>query len=146
MMLFRFTGDNMEGCIFCKLVKGEIPSSKVYEDDKILGFMDISPSTRGHVLVIPKEHYEILLDIPDDELSNLIIVVKKLSKAVEKGSNADGFIVSMNNRKPGGQAVPHAHFHIIPRYKDDGLKFWSKIEYKEGEMEGYKAKIVDSIE
>jgi len=135
----------MDDCIFCKIVKGEIPSSKVYEDEHVLAFLDIAHIQKGHTLVIPKNHFEILTDIPEEELNFLISATKKVAKAVEKGSEADGFIVSMNNRQVAGQEVPHAHFHIIPRYKDDGLKHWPKIEYEEGEMDKYKDKISESV-
>lgn len=135
----------MNGCIFCKIIKGEILSSKVYEDDNVLAFLDIAPVNKGHTLVIPKKHFEIFTDIPEEELKNLILATKKVAEAVEIASEADGFIVSMNNRKPAGQEIPHAHFHIIPRLNDDGLKYWPKIEYDEGEMQKYKEKISNLV-
>lgn len=136
----------MEDCIFCKIVKGEIPCSKVYEDENIFAFLDIAPVHKGHTLVIPKKHFETILDVPEQELKELILAVKKVAIAVEKGVDADGFVVTMSNKKAAGQVVPHAHFHIIPRFEDDGLKHWSKIEYKEGELEEYKNKIIHSLE
>lgn len=136
----------MEDCIFCKIVKGEIPCSKVYEDENIFAFLDIAPVHKGHTLVIPKKHFETILDIPEQELKELILAVKKVAIAVEKGVDADGFVVTMSNKKAAGQVVPHAHFHIIPRFEDDGLKHWPKIEYKEGELEEYKNKIIHSLE
>jgi histidine triad (HIT) family protein len=136
----------MEDCIFCKIVKGEIPCSKIYEDENIFAFLDIAPVHKGHALVIPKKHFETILDIPENELKELILAVKKIATAVEKGTEADGFVVTMSNRKAAGQVVPHAHFHIIPRYKDDGLKHWPKIEYKEGEMEEVRDKITNQLE
>jgi histidine triad (HIT) family protein len=136
----------MEDCIFCKIVKGEIPSSRVYEDEKTLAFLDIAPVQKGHTLVITKNHYETIADIPEEELKELITAVKKVSKAVKKGANADGFVVSMNNGKASGQEVPHAHFHIIPRFNQDGLKPWPKVEYKGDEIEDYKENISQNIE
>ena len=136
----------MEDCIFCKIVKGEIPCSKVYEDENIFAFLDIAPVHKGHTLVIPKKHFETILDVPEQELKELILAVKKVAIAVEKGVDADGFVVTMSNKKAAGQVVPHAHFHIIPRFEDDGLKHWPKIEYKEGELEEYKNKIIHSLE
>ena len=136
----------MEDCIFCKIVKGEIPCSKVYEDENIFAFLDMAPVHKGHTLVIPKKHFETILDIPEQELKELILAVKKVAIAVEKGVDADGFVVTMSNKKAAGQVVPHAHFHIIPRFEDDGLKHWPKIEYKEGELEEYKNKIIHSLE
>jgi len=135
-----------EDCIFCKIVRGEIPSSKVYEDENIFAFLDIAPVHKGHTLVIPKEHFETILDIPEEELKELILAVKKIAIAVEKSVGADGFVITMSNKKAAGQVVPHAHFHIIPRFEDDGLKHWPKIEYKEGELEEYKNKIINSLE
>jgi len=135
-----------EDCIFCKIVRGEIPSSKVYEDENIFAFLDIAPVHKGHTLVIPKEHFETILDIPEEELKELILAVKKIAIAVEKSVGADGFVITMSNKKAAGQVVPHAHFHIIPRFEDDGLKQWPKIEYKEGELEEYKNKIINSLE
>ena len=136
----------IEDCIFCRIVKGEIPSSKVYEDENILAFLDIAPVHKGHTLVIPKKHFETILDIPEEELKELILAVKKVAIAVEKGVGADGFVITMSNKKAAEQEVPHAHFHIIPRSEDDGLKHWPKIEYKEGELEEYKNKIINSLE
>ena len=131
----------MSDCIFCKICNNEIPCSKIYEDDDFLCFLDINPVNKGHVLVIPKGHYETILDIPDDILRRLILVVKKISKAVKNGMNVGGFNVTMNNYKEAGQVVPHAHFHIIPRIENDGLEPWAQGEYEEGEMEGVLERI-----
>ncbi|MAG78643.1 HIT family protein [archaeon] len=135
----------MSDCIFCKIVKEEVPCSKVYEDDLVLAFLDINPVNKGHVLVISKGHYETILDIPDDVLKELILVVKKVSKAVKEGMNVRGFNVTMNNYKEAGQLVPHAHFHIIPRNGDDGLKAWPSGVYSDGEIDGVLNKIRDKL-
>lgn len=132
-------------CIFCKIVKGEIPCSKIYEDEQVLAFLDIGPVNKGHTLVTLKKHYETILDIPDEILQKMIVVVKKVSKAVMKATNAGGFNVAMNNYKIGGQDVPHAHFHIMPRHSNDGLKLWSQGKYEEGEMEEVRKKIADEL-
>jgi len=132
-------------CIFCKIVNGEIPCSKVYEDEKILAFLDISPVNKGHTLVVPKKHYKTLLDMPDNLLADLIKVTKKISKAVIKAARTDGFNIGQNNGKTAGQLVPHFHLHIIPRKEDDGLKHWPQCyKYEEGEMEKF-AKDVSSL-
>ncbi len=131
----------MQDCIFCKIIKGEIPSSKIYENDKVFCFLDIMPVNKGHTLVIPKKHYETILDIPEDLLKEVITVTKKVSKAVKQGTKADGISIGQSNFKAGGQVVPHLHFHIIPRYSGDGLKFWPQNKYEEGEMNSYKEKI-----
>ncbi len=136
----------MDDCIFCKIVKGKVPSSKVYESDEVLAFLDVGPINKGHTLVIPKKHFETILDIPENELKELILAVKKVAKAVETGVNADGFAVTMSNKKAAGQVVNHTHFHIIPRFKDDGLKLWPKgYNYKEGEMEEFRKKITKQL-
>lgn len=132
-------------CIFCKIVKGEIPSSKIYEDEDTFAFLDIGPVSKGHALVIPKEHYGTMLDVPNGLLKKLIVVVKKVMSAVKKGVNADGISLGMSNYKAAGQVVPHAHFHIMPRYENDGLKLWPQGKYEEGEMEETKENIVKSL-
>lgn len=131
----------MDDCIFCKILKGEIPSAKLYENDKVLAFLDIMPVHKGHTLVIPKEHYETILDIPEDLLKDVIVVLKKVSKAVKEGVEADGISIGQSNFKAGGQVVPHLHFHIMPRFEGDGLKFWPQGKYEEGEMDSYREKI-----
>ena len=125
----------MDDCIFCKIINGEIPCSKVYENEKILAFLDIAPVNKGHTLVIPKKHYETLLDMPDNLLADLMKAAKKIAKAVIKAARTDGFNIMQSNKQTAGQAVPHFHLHIIPRQKDDGLKFWPQQKYEEGEIE-----------
>ena len=131
----------MQDCIFCKIVEGKIPCSKLYENEHILSFLDINPVNKGHALVIPKEHFEDMTKIPEKELKELIHVSQKVAIAVEKATNAHGFNISMSNKPAAGQVVMHAHFHIIPRYEDDGLKLWPQGKYDEGEMEVYRKKI-----
>jgi histidine triad (HIT) family protein len=128
-------------CIFCKIVEGKIPSSKLYEDEHILSFLDIGPVNKGHALIIPKKHFVDLTEIPEKELKELIKVSQKIAIAVEKATNAQGFNIAMNNKPAAGQVVMHAHLHVIPRYKDDGLKLWPQGKYAEGEMEEYRKKI-----
>ncbi|MBW2999116.1 HIT family protein [Candidatus Woesearchaeota archaeon] len=125
----------MDDCIFCKIIAGEFPCQKVYENEHAFAFLDISPVNKGHCLVVPKKHYEDLLDMPDDAVKEVFSVVKKVSKAVIEGVHAEGFNVGMNNRKIAGQLVMHAHIHIMPRFKADGLTLWPGGKYKEGEAE-----------
>ncbi len=132
-------------CIFCKIIKGEIPCSKVFEDEKFFAFLDIGPVNRGHTLVIPKKHYKNLLDMPEDELKGYIETIQKVSKAIIKAVNADGISINMSNEPAAGQVVMHAHFHLIPRFKNDGLKLWPQGRYKEGEAEKIKNKITNSL-
>ncbi|ATZ47296.1 Bchnt1 [Botrytis cinerea B05.10] len=98
-------------CIFCKIIKGDIPSFKLYESEKVLAFLDINPLSRGHALVIPKHHGEKLVDIPDDQLEEILPVVKKLVVA----TGAENYNVLQNNGRIAHQEVDHVHFHMIPK-------------------------------
>jgi len=122
-------------------VKGEISSTKIYEDDEFYAFLDLHPINKGHTLVIPKKHCRNLLDFPKAKETDLMEFLKKIAKAVVKGVGADGFNLGMNNESVAGQVIFHAHFHIIPRFKNDGLASWPDKEYKEGEMEEIKTAI-----
>ncbi len=135
----------MQDCIFCKIVKGEAPSQKVYETEKILAFLSIGPVNEGHTLVIPKEHYENIFDIPEPLLNEAMSAVKKISPAVMKATDAHGIVVSQNNHAPAGQAVFHFHFHIIPRYSHDGLRLWPHKKYDGKEGEKYAEKIREAM-
>jgi len=106
-------------CIFCKIIGGEIPSFKIYEDNKVYAFLDINPVNAGHTLVIPKEHYIVLPQVPDALATHLMKVVKYLSGAIFEMTGAHGINVFQNNGAAAGQEVPHVHFHIIPRFQDD---------------------------
>jgi len=113
-----------ETCIFCKIIKGEIPSKKVFENEEILAFLDINPITKGHTVVIPKNHYETILDLPEGEMQKFFSALKKVASMIKKNLDADGFNILQNNFKAAGQEVPHMHFHIIPRMEGDGaIKF-----------------------
>jgi histidine triad (HIT) family protein len=128
-------------CIFCKIAKGEIPSNKVYEDDKTLAFLDIGPVSKGHTLVIPKEHAEKLYELSDESSEALMKTIKRVSKAVEKTFNCD-FNVLNNNGKRAGQLVEHVHFHIIPRTGEEEFDFkWPSKKYGEGEDKSILEKI-----
>ena len=131
----------MTECLFCKIVKGELPSSKIYEDEDTLAFLDLFPVNKGHSLVIPKEHYETIFDVPSDILSKVSPVMKNVADAVKKGVNADGISIAQSNGKDAGQVIPHIHFHVMPRFKDDGLKLWPQGKYEEGEMDKFKEDI-----
>lgn len=111
----------MEDCIFCKIVKGDIPSFKIYEDNDVFAFLDIKPATKGHALVIPKKHAENVFEISEDALQKVSVVAKKLSAKLKEILEADGIRLSQSNGKAAGQEVMHFHLHVIPRYADDGL-------------------------
>lgn len=121
----------MSDCLFCKIVSGEIPSHKVYEDDKFLAFLDINPVNLGHTLVIPKDHYETLFDTPDGVLSEILPIAKKIARVVMEVTGAGGFNLNQNNYSVAGQVVDHLHFHIVPRFEDDGLELWPGEQYED---------------
>ncbi|MBU1178237.1 HIT family protein [Patescibacteria group bacterium] len=135
----------MSDCIFCKIIKGEIPSSKVYEDDAVLAFLDIHPINYGHTLVIPKEHHETVVDLSDNLLQEVILQVKRIGQAVMAGLRVDGFNIGLNNGRAAGQEVDHVHFHVIPRLSNDGLKHWPSREYAESENEKVADKIKQAL-
>jgi histidine triad (HIT) family protein len=111
----------MDDCIFCRIASGEIPSRKVYEDDLVLAFLDISPVSPGHVLVVPKEHFNPIWNVPDDVLARLLSVAKRIAKAQMDSSLApDGVNLFQTNGPAAGQTVFHVHFHVIPRKNGDG--------------------------
>ena len=118
-------------CIFCKIVRGELPSTKLYEDAQVLAFMDIGPIVKGHVLVIPKQHFDPLTATPPDLLGKVMTVVQKVVKAQMNGLKADGVNVHQSNGAVAGQVVPHVHFHVIPRFATDGHKWnWAAKKYE----------------
>lgn len=128
-------------CIFCKIIKGEIPCSKLYEDNEFFAFLDIAPINKGHTLIVPKIHCKNLLDFPKAEETDLVEFIKKVARAIIKATNADGFNLGLNNGEAAGQVVHHAHFHIIPRFSDDNLGHWPKKEIPEQEMQDIQKKI-----
>lgn len=110
-------------CIFCKIVAGEIPASKVYEDDYFLAFLDISQVTPGHTLVIPKKHARNLLEMTPDETAALFNIVSRVTKKVESATQPQGMNIISNMEEIAGQSVFHTHVHILPRYsQEDDLK------------------------
>ena len=129
-------------CIFCKIIKNDIPSTKVFEDEKVLAFLDIRPVNKGHVLIIPKEHCETLLDMSENMLKEVMVATKKIAKSFRKGLKAEGFNLKMNNFPLGGQEVMHAHIHLIPRFENDGIMSPPQKKYEEGEMDKIKEAIV----
>jgi len=136
----------MEDCVFCKIVKGEIPSAKVYEDEHCYAFLDIGPLSWGHTLVIPKKHYGRITEMPPEKLAAVSRVLPKLSAAVIKATDAEGLNVLQNNGAVAGQAVAHLHVHLIPRHAGDGLGYrWNAKKYAEGQLGEYHKKILDAL-
>jgi histidine triad (HIT) family protein len=109
----------VKGCTFCGVIAGEVPASIVYSDESVVAFLDYRPLLPGHVLVVPRTHYEVLGDLPAAEVGPLFVTVQRLALAVEKAMHADGSFVALNIRI--SQSVPHVHVHVVPRRKGDGL-------------------------
>jgi len=130
-----------EDCIFCKIISGEIPCEKLYEDEHTFAFLDIKPIHDGHALVVPKAHHKDIYEIPEDVLAHLSGTVKKVATAVKKAVGADGINIGMNNEPAAGQVVFHAHFHVIPRKSGDGLKHWERPSDVEPEFKETAEKI-----
>ncbi|MBU0635699.1 HIT domain-containing protein [Candidatus Micrarchaeota archaeon] len=129
-------GLRMENCIFCKIVKGEMPAFKVVEGPHSIAFLDIFPVSKGHVLVIPKRHVKQLLELSEEELLEIGKIAQKIGKAVLAGLNCDGFSLVQRNGVAAGQIVPHVHFHVVPRFKGDSLSVWpSGPKAEQGELE-----------
>ena len=135
----------MKDCIFCKIIVGEIPCNKVYEDNNTLAFLDIKPVNQGHCLVIPKEHFEDILDTKEEHLKAIMITTKKVAKAVMEATKAQGFNIHINTKEAAGQVVNHTHFHIIPRFTNDGLKLWPQHSLEEKEMQEIAKKIKAAV-
>jgi histidine triad (HIT) family protein len=131
----------MEDCIFCRIVAGQVPAHRVYENDAVVAFLDISPVNKGHVLVVPRSHHSDLLETPDDVAAELVVKTKKIAAAVMKAMNAEGFNVGINAGPAAGQAVFHTHLHIIPRFANDGLKPWPHRKIMQEEMQKIAAEI-----
>lgn len=113
----------MSECIFCKIIDGSIPSAKIYEDDHVYAFMDIMPLTKGHTLIIPKNHKENVYDLSEEEASNLFKVVPKIASVLKESFGPVGMNLLNNNGAPAGQSVFHFHLHFIPRYNQtDGFR------------------------
>ncbi|MDD5177950.1 MAG: HIT family protein [Candidatus Nanoarchaeia archaeon] len=110
----------MTDCIFCKIIKNEIPSNKIYENKTTLAFLDINPVNKGHTIVIPKQHFETIEGTPEDVLCEIIKTTKKLIPAINQAVNPIGVNLGLNNKSGAGQIVPHIHLHIMPRFNNDG--------------------------
>ncbi len=138
----------MNDCIFCKIVKGEIPNITLFENEHVLSFLDIMPAAKGHALIIPKKHYATLLDMPHDELKEVIEIVQKIAVVTMAAlPEFDGFNVLQSNNEVAGQVVPHVHFHVIPRQKDDKLDFaWDQGKAEMEELKKWAELVKEKME
>ena len=121
-------------CIFCKIIAGEIPAVRILDDEKVIAFMDINPASRGHMLVVPKNHAENIFEISEADLSSVMGAVKRCAGAVKEALGAEGVTVLQLNGKASDQLVPHLHVHIMPRWENDGMTV-SQWEMGKGDME-----------
>ena len=121
-------------CLFCKIIKGEIPAEKIYEDEYTFAFLDIHPINRGHTLVIPKEHHPNIYSIKEEQYINLMKSVRTLAPKIKEALGADGINIGINNDRAAGQVIFHMHVHIIPRFTGDGHEHWHGNPYQEGEI------------
>ena len=108
-----------EDCIFCKIANGDIPSKTLYEDEDFRVILDLGPATKGHALILPKEHADNLYELPDETASKVFVLAKKLAIKMKEKLNCDGLNIVQNNGEAAGQTVQHFHMHLIPRYKGD---------------------------
>lgn len=124
-----------DDCIFCKLANGVFPTNAIYEDDEFKVILDNGPATKGHALILPKEHYANIYEIPDETAGKVMILAKKLATSMTEKLGADGFNLVQNNNPCAGQTVFHFHFHLIPRYENDGQNIlWNPTEPTQEEL------------
>lgn len=134
-------------CIFCKIVSGDIPSVKVYEDDRVFAFMDINPLNEGHLLIIPKTHAATIHEITEADFAAVMSATHKLAAAVQKALNPDGINLMQLNGKAANQVVPHLHVHIVPRWSGDDLAIckWDLVAGDMEKIQGVGKKIVEAL-
>ena len=131
-----------ENCIFCKIANGEIPSATLYEDEDFRVILDLSPASKGHALILPKEHYANLYELPDEVAAKVLIVAKNMITKMTKALGCDGYNIVQNNGVAAGQTVFHFHMHLIPRYKDDQVGLgWKMGSLTDEDKEDILAKL-----
>jgi len=128
-------------CIFCKIIAGEIPCDKVYEDADVFAFLDIRPNNPGHTLIVPKEHFENLLETPAHVAEALVVAAQLVAPRAMAAVGATGFNLGVNTGGASGQVVMHTHVHIIPRFEHDGLVHWPTKEMTAEELSSIAEKI-----
>ena len=139
--LFNSASVPSEKCVFCKIVRGELPSEKVYEDEKYIAFLDINPFSRGHTLVCPKAHGETIWDMNEQDIGELFTVASVVSQAVVKATGADGFRFVQNNGEAANQVVAHVHVHVIPIAMHQKGRVMDRLKFTPEEMTETAAKI-----
>lgn len=131
-----------DNCIFCKIIKGDIPSYTIYEDDEFKVILDVGPVAKGHALILPKDHYENFYEIPEDLAVKAFKLAKKLMVKITDALGCDGFNILQNNKEAADQTVPHYHMHLIPRYEGGQRLFsYKPLELSKEEQEEVLKKI-----
>ena len=131
-----------DDCIFCKIAAGEIPSKTIYEDEKYRVILDLDPATRGHALILPKNHYANLFELPEEDAKEVICLAKRMAAIMKDKLGCDGFNLVQNNGEAAGQTVLHFHMHLIPRYENDGQEIgWKPGSPSQDELEEIKKQI-----
>ena len=136
----------MSDCIFCKIIAKQIPAGIVYEDEKIIAFLDVNPVHPGHALVMPKTHVESFIDLPSETCVAVGGLAQKIMRAFMENMGYEGANLIQNNGKAAGQVVPHVHFHVIPRRLGDGLTHWSGRNYENGQEALVTAQLREYVE
>ena len=134
---------SVDNCIFCKILADEIPSSVVYEDDMFRAILDVNPAAKGHVIILPKKHAANIFELPDEEASKILIVARKIAKALKETYHCDGVNILQNNGEAAGQTVFHLHVHVIPRFEGDTDHI--NIGWKPGETPADLQEIAEAI-
>ena len=132
-----------DDCIFCKIANGEIPAKTLYEDDMFRVILDLGPATKGHALILPKDHYANLFELPDEACGDVMKLAKKMATRMTERLHADGFNIIQNNFEAAGQTVMHYHLYLIPRYVDDGQHIlWNPTTVTQEELEKTMEEII----
>lgn len=136
----------MKDCIFCRIIEGEIPATKIFEDQNSVAIFDINPVAKGHSLYISKKHYNDLLEVPPGKLAPILTNLPKVAAALLKATGSEGFNILQNNQRCAGQLIPHLHFHIIPRKTGDKVNFnWQPQPYNKEEMVDLAGKVKQNL-
>lgn len=131
-------------CIFCKIANGEIPSRTLYEDEDFRVIMDLAPATKGHALILPKEHADNLYELPEESASKVLVIAKKMVEKITDKMQCDGFNLVQNNGEVAGQTVSHFHMHLIPRYREDRQRIgWVPTQPSAEELDEIKERIME---
>lgn len=137
----------MKDCVFCQIISGKIPAERILEDDRILAILDINPLRPGHTLLLPKSHHETLIDLPEETLNQLTNKAQMIARGLLKAGETEGYNLFANNHKCSGQAIPHFHYHLVPRRTGDGIKFqWNTGTYGADEMKEWGTRIREALQ